>query len=74
MDKALGPFAPYTYAIMRIVVGLLFVSHGGQKLFGWFGGPASQGGHINCGSFLLCACADAAMAGEVGTSIRPLTF
>ena len=38
MDKALGPFAPYTYAIMRIVVGLLFVSHGGQKLFGWFGG------------------------------------
>jgi putative oxidoreductase len=38
MDKALGPFAPYTYAILRIVVGLLFVSHGGQKLFGWFGG------------------------------------
>jgi putative oxidoreductase len=23
---------------MRIILGLLFVCHGGQKLFGWFGG------------------------------------
>ena len=37
MDKALAPFASHTYAIMRIVFGLLFVAHGGQKLFGWFG-------------------------------------
>jgi putative oxidoreductase len=38
MEKALAPFAPYAYAIMRLIVGLLFVSHAGQKLFGWFGG------------------------------------
>ena len=38
MEKALAPFAPYTYALLRIVAGLLFVSHGGQKIFGWFGG------------------------------------
>ena len=38
MEKALAPFAPYTYALLRIVVGLLFVSHGGQKILGWFGG------------------------------------
>ena len=38
MEKALAPFAPYAYAIMRIILGLLFVSHGGQKVFGWFGG------------------------------------
>jgi putative oxidoreductase len=38
MEKTLAPFAPYAYAIMRIILGLLFVSHGGQKLFGWFGG------------------------------------
>lgn len=38
MEKFLAPFAPYAYAIMRIVFGLLFISHSGQKLFGWFGG------------------------------------
>jgi putative oxidoreductase len=38
MEKFLAPFARYAYAIMRIILGLLFVSHGGQKLFGWFGG------------------------------------
>jgi putative oxidoreductase len=38
MEKALAPFAPYAYAIIRLIVGLLFVSHAGQKLFGWFGG------------------------------------
>ncbi|MGH7795766.1 MAG: DoxX family protein [Candidatus Binatia bacterium] len=38
MEKALAPFASYAYAILRIIAGLLFVSHGGQKVFGWFGG------------------------------------
>jgi putative oxidoreductase len=38
MEKALASFAPYAYAIMRIMLGLLFICHGGQKLFGWFGG------------------------------------
>lgn len=33
-------FAPYTYAIMRIVVGLLFAMHGTQKLLAW-----PPGGH-----------------------------
>ena len=38
MEKTLAPFAPYAYALLRIIAGLLFVCHGGQKLFGWFGG------------------------------------
>jgi putative oxidoreductase len=29
--------------ILRVVVGLLFVGHGAQKLFGWFGGKGMSG-------------------------------
>ncbi len=29
--------------ILRVVVGLLFVGHGAQKLFGWFGGHGIKG-------------------------------
>ncbi|WP_068618495.1 DoxX family protein [Paenibacillus tuaregi] len=29
--------------VIRIVVGLLFVGHGAQKLFGWFGGHGIKG-------------------------------
>jgi putative oxidoreductase len=42
MEKGLAPFAPYAYAIMRIIVGLLFACHGAQKVFGWFGGVGGQ--------------------------------
>jgi putative oxidoreductase len=34
MNRFLAKFAPYVYAIMRIVVGLMFAVHGSQKLFG----------------------------------------
>lgn len=29
---------PYAYPVMRFFTGILLVPHGGQKLFGWFGG------------------------------------
>jgi putative oxidoreductase len=29
--------------IIRVVIGILFVGHGAQKLFGWFGGYGLQG-------------------------------
>jgi putative oxidoreductase len=38
MEKTLAPLAPYAYALLRIIAGLSFVAHGGQKIFGWFGG------------------------------------
>lgn len=31
------------FLILRVVLGLLFVGHGAQKLFGWFGGPGLSG-------------------------------
>ena len=42
MEKILARFGPYAYALMRIVAGLLFICHGGQKVFGWFGGMGGQ--------------------------------
>jgi putative oxidoreductase len=38
MERILGRFAPQFYALMRIVVGLLFACHGAQKLLGVLGG------------------------------------
>lgn len=31
------------HTILRTIVGLLFVGHGAQKLFGWFGGTGPDG-------------------------------
>jgi putative oxidoreductase len=38
MERFLSGYGPQAYAILRIVVGLLFFCHGLQKVFGFFGG------------------------------------
>jgi putative oxidoreductase len=38
MERFLGTYAPYLYALLRIVAGLLFALHGSQKLLGFPGG------------------------------------
>jgi putative oxidoreductase len=64
MERYLGKFEPYIYAIFRIIAGFLFMWHGTQKLFGF--PPSNQpGGGLNalmavggtiefvCGSLIL---------------------
>jgi putative oxidoreductase len=34
MARLLGNYSPYLYAVLRIIVGLMFAMHGSQKLFG----------------------------------------
>jgi putative oxidoreductase len=34
MERFLGKYSPYLYALLRIVCGLMFAMHGSQKLFG----------------------------------------
>ncbi len=38
MATFMKPYSAQTYAIFRIIFGLLFMSHGLQKIFGLFGG------------------------------------
>lgn len=37
MERFIGRFAPHAFALLRIVSGLLFATHGTQKIFGWPG-------------------------------------
>ena len=44
MERFLGRYSSYFYAIFRIVFGLSFMLHGTQKLLGW--PPAKGGGEL----------------------------
>ncbi len=44
MERFIGRFSNQIYALMRIVVGLAFVCHGAQKLFGALGGFGAEPG------------------------------
>lgn len=39
-------YASHAYALFRIVFGLMFLSHGLQKVFGMFGGRTTFGGQL----------------------------
>ena len=42
MERFLGKYSPYLYALLRIIAGFMFAMHGSQKLFGMPGNKPSQ--------------------------------
>jgi putative oxidoreductase len=44
--RVLGGYSEQAYALLRIVLGSLFFCHGGQKVFGWFGGIDGKGSAV----------------------------
>jgi putative oxidoreductase len=46
MERWLGPWSDYCYAVLRIVAGLAYLIHGTQKMFGFPGGHAVVGNHL----------------------------
>jgi putative oxidoreductase len=53
MEHFLGRDAPYLYALMRIMIGAHYASHGAQKLFGVLGGVGGPpGGTVPLGSLV----------------------
>jgi len=43
MERFLGGWSSYVYAVLRIVAGFLFFQHGAQKILGMLGGMGGQG-------------------------------
>ncbi|MDQ6764933.1 MAG: DoxX family protein [Verrucomicrobiota bacterium] len=44
--NSLEKYSGYVYALLRVVAGLMFACHGGQKLLGMFGGKGGAQGMI----------------------------
>ena len=40
MERFLGKYAPFLFALLRVMAGVMFAMHGTQKLFGWPGDRA----------------------------------
>jgi len=38
MEFLFGTYPSLSHLVVRVALGIVFVAHGGQKVFGWFGG------------------------------------
>lgn len=57
MERFLGKYSPYLYAIVRIIAGLMFAMHGSQKLFGWpVAGPPHLTGLLQAAGIIELVC------------------
>lgn len=66
-----------TLGALRVAVGLAYFSHGGQKLFGWFGGFGPRGGTADLMTRFGAAGVIETICGAgivLGLFTRPLAF
>ena len=67
-----------SFALLRLVTGLLFMMHGGQKLLGWFGGVGGGGGApVHMASVMGIAALLELVGGTLvmlGLITRPIAF
>lgn len=47
MEFLFGTYPSWSHLIVRLVLGLVFVAHGSQKVLGAFGGPGLRGVVVN---------------------------
>ncbi|HJR62783.1 MAG TPA: DoxX family protein [Gemmatimonadaceae bacterium] len=77
MDTRKHQVAEAAHVLLRIGAGLFFMMHGGQKLFGWFGGMGGQGGTAEVGSLMWVAGILEVVGGTLmilGLFARPVAF
>lgn len=54
--NALSRYADPVYCIMRLFLGLMFAAHGGQKVFGMFGGKVAAAPLMQFGGWIEGVC------------------
>jgi putative oxidoreductase len=55
MAAFMKPYTAQSYALLRIITGAMFLSHGCQKLFGWPGVPPADAPTFICSGTMAAA-------------------
>lgn len=56
MLNSLSRYADPVYCLMRVMIGLMFAAHGGQKIFGMWGGKVADAPMMVLGGWLEGIC------------------
>src|SRR5437867_6015492 len=76
-SSAMSRYAQITHVLLRIVAGFLLMQHGGQKLFGWYGGLGGPGGGGSLPPLMMVAGVlefFGGLAVMLGLFTRPIAF